>query len=184
MLDVCKSLGWLRSWVDHLFGILSRSLIENLNASIPFLRLTHTCTHARMNAHTHAWTHTPTHTRTPTHTHTQPHTHTHIRIWTSSRYCLHFWCSDCFSFEITFPSHSADPHSIEYAWKHYLGIGHWSWNIHLLAWYVSNKVHSSGCSIAQWLAYLLLDPAALGSDPSVPDFFQRNKLLSLINGTA
>ena len=44
-----------------------------------------------------------------------------------------------------------------------------------------------GGSIAQWRAYVLLDPAAPGLNPSVPEFFQRKKwfmLLILINDTA
>ena len=34
-------------------------------------------------------------------------------------------------------------------------------------------------SIAQWLAYLLSDPAAPGLIPSIPNFFQKEILLML-----
>ena len=36
-------------------------------------------------------------------------------------------------------------------------------------------------SIAQWLAYLLLDSAALGLIPSIPNFFQKKKLSTLLS---
>ena len=42
-------------------------------------------------------------------------------------------------------------------------------------------------SIAQWLAYLLLDPTSLGSIPEIPQKIQSKKLsmlLRLINGAA
>ena len=35
-----------------------------------------------------------------------------------------------------------------------------------------------GCK-AQWLAYLLLDPAALGSIPSIPEFFSEEKIVKV-----
>ena len=34
-------------------------------------------------------------------------------------------------------------------------------------------------SIAQWLAYFLLDPTAPGLIPSIPNFFQKENLLML-----
>ena len=42
-----------------------------------------------------------------------------------------------------------------------------------------------GGSLAQWLAYLLPDPAASGSNPCIPNIFTEEKLsmlLRLING--
>ena len=48
------------------------------------------------------------------------------------------------------------------------------------------KYFINGGSIAQWIAYLLLDPAATGLIPWIPVIFQRNTLsllLRLINGT-
>ena len=45
-------------------------------------------------------------------------------------------------------------------------------------------VESVGDSMAQWLAYLLLHPTALGSNPSVlKKFFRNLMLLRLINRT-
>ena len=37
--------------------------------------------------------------------------------------------------------------------------------------YTGNHLAIFGGSIAQWLAYLLLDPAAPGAIPSIPKFF-------------
>ena len=37
-----------------------------------------------------------------------------------------------------------------------------------------------GGSVVQWLAYLLLEPAAPGSIPSIPEIFQKKKLSKLL----